>query len=436
MRTTDSLEHLAEFHEGIEELVARCERVPYRKVASTILSFIDFAVETQTTTTFSLPERERNILAHSVHDCIHFYKVSDKRKIGGKYFRHPFGVFLTLVNAGATSLQDLLLGMYHDVVEEVVSFEKEKDPLNFDEAVVTRTVLENVRDRVYARYVEYGYSPFYASSFASSFVQKLHAVTKKKESNYCEYVGNIYAPHQSGVSLRSPRRIKAADAYHNLVEVTTPQAMMERKDVITLSDILAARHNEREFSKLTEHARYWSLPDRHPNVYAKELEAPAWVKTTGKGIIVLYGGYRNWNLKTGRSDPVIENIALADIIRRRSMEAINHNLTYHNGGYPGQTTPGLVCKFQDELESYEQNGGFRGVTLPGSSPYDGLFLKILNTSLRGESASINSLEQDRVTMHCMLLIFTKLAELYIKDHRFMPSGFTSDGFVGSPAAFP
>ncbi len=436
MRTTETLRELAEFHEGIEELVARCERLPYKKVAPTILSFIDFAVETQTTARFNLPKRERNILAHSVYDCIHFYKVSDKRKIGGKYFRHPFGVFLTLVNAGAHSLQDLLLGLYHDVVEEAVSSEKEKKPLHFDEALVEKTVLENVRKTVYACYRQYGYSPLHASSFASSFVQKLYAVTKKKESNYCEYVGNIYAPHQSGVSLRSPRRIKAADAYHNLEEVTTPQAMMERKDVVTLSDILAARHNEREFSRLTEHAYYWSRPDRHPNVYARELEAPAWVKTTGKGIIVLYGGYRNWNLNGGRSDPVIEEIALAEIIRRRSMEAINHNLTYHNGGYPGQTTPELVCKLQDELENYEQNGGFRGVTLPGSSRYDGLFLKILNTSLRGESASINSLEQDRVTMHCMLLIFTKLADLYLKDQRFMPGGFTSEGFVGSPPIIP
>ena len=95
-----------------------------------------------------------------------------------------------------------------------------------------------------------------------------------------------------------------------------------------------------------------------------------------------------------------------------------------------------MCKIYDEFQEYISKGGFRGVTLPGSGRFDGLFLEILNTSLRGEPKYIDALEHDRLKMNCMLLVLEHLADLYLIQKKYLPGGFTSQGFVGSHPAVP
>ncbi len=432
MADDNILQQLEDFHQEIEELINICEENAYGDIHDEIHSFVDFAVDSRTSGTFTLNNKEREVITRSIYDCIQFYKSANPRKVGGKYFRHPFGVFLALVNAGCTSVNDLLLGLYHDFPEEYQPSRNKKQAKN-DEEELIRKALQDSRQAIFSAYSHAGFHRARAYFASKDIAFSLDRVTKRRDELYYDYISNIFSfDSVHDLALKSSRRAKFSDAYNNLEEMTTPRAMLEREDNIAYDYILSTRDKPQQFADLERLTRTLSLEGRHPQVSDIELEAPAWVKTTFKAVLVLYG-YRQWCLETGRYDRVIDNIPLPELIKQRSREAINHNCSYHCGGYSGQLTPKLICDIHDELNLYKKRGGFFGVTKPSSNHFDGLFMKFFDTSVRGETRYINTLEHDRVTMTCALLVFEHLAELYVKDNTYIPAGMTRSGLIpGAP----
>ena len=428
MDMDQQLEDLAAFHESIEELAELCEKRTYDGVKDELESFLDFVIGSQLSKPLALNEQERKVVTCSLYDSIQFYKIAGTRKVGGKYIRHPIGVFVALAKAGCVSIRDLTLGLEHDIPEEYCSFVKKSGRTENEEILIAEAIAEAQKAAFFA-YTRAGFDSARANSASRDIAFSLDRVTKRKGDIYYDYIGKIFSfEKEHNRSLQSARRAKVGDAYNNLEELTTPRAMMRRFDSISYDDIIGARDIETYEGLTLELGR----PENHPFVTDIELEAPAWMKTTFKAVLVLYG-YRNWSLQAHRRDPVIENIPLAEMIKQRSREAIDHNCTYHCGGQPGQLTPEKVCRIYDEFELYKRSGGFRGVTHSGRIPFDGLFMKFFDTSVRGESRYINTLEHDRVTMTRALLVFEQLADLYVRDRKYLPEGFTRQGLVPSRA---
>lgn len=276
-----------------------------------------------------------------------------------------------------------------------------------------------------------GYTQQRARSIRDAASVQTARVTKRDGQLYYGYVGEIFAPapdHLSKVKQLRCMRVKYADATANPMDLCSPQSALLRHDDITDEMIVNAfvREDKAVIRKLSAKTRYLGVQEHHPDTAREELKGSDWMKTLYKATTVRQAE-RIWSLRMRTRDFVIAEIPLSEVIVETAQEVIDHLCTYHCGGFPGQLTPQKVYDVYKEHIDYKTQGGYDGITPVGSHPFDGLLSRFFDTSVRGDSTYINSLNDDRVMMLRAAFAFRELGQRFHSDSRFYIKGLSKTG---------
>lgn len=432
------LEEQCSLQGELENLISSAETSPFTGkceedgVAAELAAYIDQVIEDYSPCPQSFNQLLRDTLVHSFFDSVQFHKNISHRKIGGSYFRHPAFLFHILLAAGCTDIQTFLTAFDHDIPEELQKIARREGNTQPEEQII-ESILVNIRSQRYTTLRELGYSQLQARSIRNATSLQTACVTKRDGQLYYGYVGGIFAPTPLGLSKANQlrcMRVKYTDATANLMDLCSPQSALLRHDDITDEIIVHAFRNEDEerIRRLTQKTRRLGLPDSHPDTEHEELKGSDWMKTLYKATTVRQAE-RIWTLPKHTRDPVIAAIPLSELIIDTAQEVINHLCTYHSGGFPGQLTPQKVYEVHKEHLDYKTRGGYEGVTPAGSHQFDGLLSRFFDTSVRGDSTYIRSLDNDRVMMLRAAFAFRELGQRFHANPSFYLKGLSEQGLA-------
>lgn len=426
------LEEQCSLQADLESLIYSAEREPFQEISGELAAYIDQVIGDYSPCPASFDQLLCDTLVRSFYDSVQFYKDVPHRKIGGPYFRHPALLFHILLTAGCTDLETFLTAFDHDILEERLKLERLTGNEHPEEHVI-RSILADVSSRRYTTLLELRYTHQRARSIRDATAAQLVSVTKHDGQLYYAYVGGIFAPTSLGLSKANQlrcMRVKYADGTANPMDLCSPESALLRQDDITDDMIVAAfrRKDKALIRGLIARTRYLGVLEHHPDTEHEELKGSDWMKTLYKATTVRQAE-RMWSLQAHTRDFVIVAIPLSEVIVDTAQEVINHLCTYHCGGLPGQLTPEKVYAVYREHVDYKARGGYEGVTPVGSHQFDGLLSRFFDTSVRGDSRYISSLNDDRVMMLRAAFAFRELGLRFHADPSFYLKGLSERGLV-------
>src|SRR3989338_7161775 len=425
------LEEQCSLQTDLEDLIRTVEEEPFSVIAGELAAYVDSVVDDYSPAPNAFDPLFHDTLVRSIYDAIQFYKPVPSRKIGGPYFRHPMLLFHILLSAGCTDLQTFLTAFDHDIPEELLKIERRRGNEQTEESLIT-AVLNDVQSMRYTVLRDLGYTQQKARNLLDFTSSQTTSLTKRDGQFYYEYVGGIFAPvhpHLSRPNQLRCMRVKYADATANPMDLCSPEAALLRNDEITDDVIIAAfeSKDKSQLQHLIHNTAYLGRPEHHPDTAKEEQKGSHWMKTLYKATTVRQAE-RLWSLYRGNvRDPVITAIPLSEVIADTAQEVINHLCTYHCGGLPGQLTPKLVYQIYKEHSNYKKSGAYEGVPPAGAPPFDGLLSRFFDTSVRGDSSYIGSLDDDRVMMLRAAFAFRELGQRFHSDTAFHLKGLSEDG---------
>ncbi len=431
------LENQITLQRDLEQLIHSAETSIFDDVSGEIFAYVDQVIEDNSPCQRSFDPLFCDVLVRSIYDSIQFYKEVPHRKVGGPYFRHPTLLFHILLAAGCTDLETFLTAFDHDIPEEHLKLMQKRGDSRLEEVIIAG-VLDKIQSNRYMALREFEYSPQKARSTSDACCSQINAVTKREGQLYYEYVGEIFAfSHPKLSKTRQIRcmRTKYADGTGNLLDLSSPEAALLRNDDVSddiVVQVLSSK-DPQAIKNLAKKTRYLSFPEHHPNTEYKELKGSEWMKLLYKATTIRQAE-RLWSLHTEYRDQVITAIPLAEVIVETAQEVIDHLCTYHCGGQRGQLTPQKVYDVYQEHLNYKKRKGYEGITPVGSHPFDGLLTRFFDTSVRGDSSYIKSLDDDRVMMLRAAFAFRELGERFHSDPTFYLKGLSETGLnVVQPA---
>ncbi|MBI5002970.1 hypothetical protein HZC31_06290 [Candidatus Woesearchaeota archaeon] len=432
------LEEQCSLQTDLEDLIRTVEEEPFSVIAGELAAYVDNVVDDYSPAPDNFDQFFKDTLVRSIYDAIQFYKPVPSRKIGGPYFRHPMLLFHILLSAGCTDLQTFLTAFDHDIPEELLKIAQKRGDERTEEVFITE-ILRDVQSTRYTTLRDIGYRPQKARHIRDATSSQTTSLTKREGQLYYEYVGKIFAPVHPRLSRSNQlhcMRVKYADATANPMDLCSPEAALLRNDEITDDVIIAAFESEERsrVQRLTRKTAYLGRSEHHPDTAKEELKGSHWMKTLYKATTVRQAE-RLWSLhRKNVRDPVITAIPLSEVIVDTAQEVINHLCTYHCGGRPGQLTPALAYQVYKEHLDYKKRGGYNGITPVGEHPFDGLLSRFFDTSVRGDSSYIKSLDENRVMMLRAAFAFRELGQRFHSDSAFYLKGLSETGLrVAQPA---
>ncbi len=424
------LENQVTLQRDLEMLIHSAELAPFDDVSGEILAYVDQVIEDYSPSPVAFDPLFRDTLVRSIYGSVQFYKEVPHRKVGGPYFRHPALLFHILLTAGCTDLETFLTAFDHDIPEELLKIARGKGNTKPEEEIID-SILADIRSPRYTTLRELGYTQQRARGIRDTTSMQTAHVTKRDGQLYYGYVGEIFAPVPANLSKANQlrcMRVKYTDATANPMDLCSPQSALLRHDDITDEMIVDAFSQEDNGSirTLSARTRYLGVPEHHPDTAQEELKGSDWMKTLYKATTVRQAE-RIWSLGMRTRDSVIAAIPLSEVIVETAQEVINHLCTYHCGGFPGQLNPQRVYDVYREHLYYKVRGGYEGVTPVGSHPFDGLLSRFFDTSVRGDSTYISSLNDDRVMMLRAAFAFRELGQRFHNDATFYIKGLSETG---------
>ncbi len=432
------LEDQCSLQTDLEDLIRTVEEEPFSVIAGELAAYVDSVVDDYSPAPDAFDQLFKDTLVRSIYDAIQFYKPVPSRKIGGPYFRHPMLLFHILLSAGCTDLQTFLAAFDHDIPEELLKIARRNGNEQTEENLIT-TLLSDVQSVRYTALRDLGYTQQKARNIRDATSSQTTSLTKRDGQFYYEYVGGIFAPAHPRLSQPNQlrcMRVKYADATANPMDLCSPEAALLRNDEITDEVIIAAfeSKDKSQLQHLIHNTAYLGRPEHHPDTAKEELKGSHWMKTLYKATTVRQAE-RLWSLhRKNVRDPVITAIPLSEVIADTAQEVINHLCTYHCGGLPGQLTPALAYQVYKEHLDYKKRGGYEGVTPVGTHPFDGLLSRFFDTSVRGDSSYIKSLDDDRVMMLRAAFAFRELGQRFHSDPTFYLKGLSETGLRAAQPA--